>query len=59
MVLLLKLSFLEYPILDKLQQPLPRQSYFTLGHPDYDVCGISVAITGDKNNEDCQPHRCH
>jgi len=54
MLLLAELNFLEHPILDKFQQPLPRfQSYFTQGHPDYDVYGISVVITGDKNNEDC------
>jgi hypothetical protein len=27
------------------------------GHPDYDVYGMSVAITGDQNNEECQPYR--
>jgi hypothetical protein len=45
MVLLSELSFLEYPILDKPQQPLPRfQSYFMQGRPDYDVNGVSVVI---------------
>jgi len=60
MVLLSELSFLEYPILDKSQQPPPRfRRYCMQGHPYYDVYGMSVAVTWDKNNEGCQPHRWH
>ena len=60
MVLLSELSFLEYPILVKSEQPLSRfQRYYMTGHPNCDVYGTSVVIMEGKNNEDCQTHRRH